>query len=1084
MKLYITQFLLAFTFVCFAQTDYTEIYNSEKLISDGIAQHDAENFTAAIALYEKVAKTDPLFLKATYEKLYSIGQADQIETQKEMFAKVYSTDLMDQLPEFYVLYGVFLSNQEIYDQSEEVFKRAEKIIPNASFLNYNMAILYIRMDQPQKAVERLKKCITYNPNHAASHYFMGLLALENGNVAHGCLSLMGYLVNSPAGGFSKDAVLKLNENMGKNFLEKSAVVFSENDDDFSELEVILRNQLSLNQKYKLNSKIDDVVTRQMQAVLEYAASHDLKNGFFEQIYIPTFAAIYKQNFTSGFLAYSLLSLEDQLGKSIKSEKKNIENFVQNFYSKDFWSLYAKRNIDFFGKKETVVIWLEDGKPFMVGKNTGEVKEGKYKIVNEYFQTRSVLTYVNDALEGLQTYYYLNGNISEETYFKAGIREGESKDYYENGKLKAIGSYKNGELDGLLTTFNPYGGKVCELNFSNGVRQGNMECMYADGTKNSSLNYEKNELHGISIYRNQLGDVIGKYSYTNGKPNGDFEEYYDGKILKSKSNYKDGVIQGERILYFENGGKKSVENFVNGNLTMMTNYFDNGSLSSIYTYDENEKLTSTKYYNTLNELYFEEEFKSGLLKNAFQYNEKNEKTAVNFQKGMFELKSKYGILLSKGKIVNGALDGIWQYFYHTGQLKSEDNYAKGIKTGIQKDYNHSGYLSLTYHLNENNYHGLLTRHRYGKTTGNQYFKDDQKHGPFQYFYENGQLSYEGFFTEGEQNGVQIGYRQDGTQLNHRKIYDDFILSYTSFLVDGKTVDYHLDYSKLNGPTKVVSNNGCITFETNYINGYKHGVSKAKDKNGLLYSEANYANNQLNGVYKTYHPNGTLDFVGNYYNNMVHGEALYHDLMGNLRFSTVYIFDSCKKDGTRFYQNKNKLYTYSETSDFKNGAYTYYNIKGEAVGQINFVMDLPVSYQILNSENKLGESIKAGKDFKIISKYNTGATAFEMEFKDHLMDGTISVFDKSGTLNYTCSMKKDDFNGPRNEYYENGKIYKQENFVNNNFEGIQSYFATDGTKLVTATYQEDELHGDFIVYKNNTPLFTKKYNSDELYEILQH
>ena len=1084
MKYFFTHVTLLFVALIFAQNNYSEIYNAQKFIDDGVALHDAENYLAAIEMYEKVAKTDPLYLKATYEKLYSMSQTDQKEELIKLFEKIYATDMMDKMPEFYVLYGVLLSNEKVFDKSEEVFKRAEKLIPNASLLNYNMAILYIRMEKSQQAIEKLKKCITYNPNHASSHYFLGLLALENGNVAHGCLALMGYLVNNPTGGFSRDAVLKLNENMGKNYLEKGKLVFSEKGDDFSELDLILRNQLSLNTKYKLNSKIDDVATRQMQAVLEYSASHELGVGFFEQIYIPTFSAIFKGNYTAGFLGYSLLSMEEQLSKSIKSEKKNIETFTKEFYQGPFWSLYAKRNLPFFGKDEEVLIWLNESKPFMYGKNNGGVKQGKYVVVNEHFITVSELNYQDDMLDGLQTYYHVNGKKSEETIYKKGVKEGLSKDYYDNGNLKAVGTYKNDLLDGLVTTYNPYGGKVCELNFINGVRQGKMECQYADGTKNSSLFYENGELNGTITYQNQLGDLIGKYDYKLGKLDGDYINYYDGKAIKLFSKYKDGVIQGERITYYENGVKKSVEEFTEGKLTKMTEFYNNKSIANIYTYDEDEKILSSKYFTTKGEQYFEENYKNGILKEAFQINDKEVKTALDFNKKPFVLKSRYGIVLSEGKIENGKLNGLWKYYFTTGQLKSEENIEKGIKTGIQKDYGKNGFLTTTYHSENGNLHGLLTRHSNGKAVGFQYYKDDMKDGPFQNLYENGVISFEGFYTEDEQNGYQIAYRQDGTQLSLREISSDYGLNYKSFLLDGSTVDYAMDFSKIDGIQKIISNNGCYIAEINYKNGYKHGSSVSRDKFGMPNSEANYVNGQLQGVYKKYHPNGAIDYIGNYYNNQVHGETLYHDLLGNLRFKTTYVFDSFHSEGIRYYKNQNKLYTYFEVNNYKDGPYTYYNIKGDAVAIINFVMDVPVSYQVLNAENKIGLPVLATKDFKIISKYNNGTTAFEMEFKDYLMDGTISVFDPSGTLNYTCSMVKDDFSGIRNEYYENGKIYKQENFVNDNFEGIQHYFANDGSKLLTAEYTEDELHGSFIIYEKNVPKITYKFNSDELYEIQQH
>lgn len=1077
--------ILLCSFFSFGQIKYDEVYDSQQIIDAGIVQHDAENFSEAIALYEKVAVTDPKYLLATYEKLLSMGRNDDKESQQKLYDEIYATDLMDKMPEFYILYGIFLSNQDAFEKSEQVFNRAKKHLPLSSFLNYNMAVLYIRMKETQKAVDHLKTCITYNPNHSASHYLLGLLALENGKISQGCLALMGYLINNPTGSFASEAVLKLNDNMGKTHLEVSDIVFSEKGDDFSELDIILRNQLALNTKYKLKSKIDEPVTRQMQAILEYASSHVVKDGFFEEIYIPLFATIYKRDYTTGFLAYMLVSMEEQIGKQLKSEKKNIMSFIEDFIKKDYWVFYAERNLEHFGTKQKVVIWLDEGKPFMIGKNNGEIKQGKFKIVNEYFQRISELNYVDDALDGLQTYYYLNGNKSEETHYKAGVRNGASTDYYENGMVKAIGSYKDGELDGLLRTFSPFGAKICELTFAMGKRQGVMQCFYANGTMSSENFYEAGELHGTSTVKNQLGDITGVFVYKNGLLDGDYIEYFDGKVLKSKSTYKDGVIGDVRTTYYENGQVKSVENFVNGKYSKNTTYFANGSLSTIYSYDSDEKLQNVAYYNTQNKIYFEEEYDKGLLKKAYQYNQDSpNKVAVDFKKNPFILKNLFGITVAKGKMENGKNVGLWEYYSQNGVLKSIENFKNGLKEGIQKDYDMSGELSATYHAENGEIHGALTNHKNNSIMGIQYFKEGLKNGPYQFFYKTGKLSYEGFYSENEQNGFQIGYRQDGTLLSKRIIEDDYVMFYTSYLLDGKTEDYSVDHKDLDGLKTIVSNNGLIISKNEYAKGFKNGKSLVKDKMESPLVECTIVNNQLNGTYKKYNPNGTLNFVANYYNNMIHGEALYYDLMGSLRFETAYTFDENQTIGIRYYQNKSKLYTYEEVNNYKDGPYVYYNIKGEAIAQINYVMDLPVSYQVLNDKNQLGEPIQKQGDFKIVSKYNNGTTAFEMEYKNNLWDGVIKVFDLDGTLHYSCAMKKNQLDGDRIEYYESGKPYKHERLKDNDFQGLQSYFATDGTKLVEANYVEDELHGDFVIYKNGKAFQTKKYNSDEIYEIIQH
>ena len=71
----------------------------------------------------------------------------------------------------------------------------------------------------------------------------------------------------------------------------------------------------------------------------------------------------------------------------------------------------------------------------------------------------------------------------------------------------------------------------------------------------------------------------------------------------------------------------------------------------------------------------------------------------------------------------------------------------------------------------------------------------------------------------------------------------------------------------------------------------------------------------------------------------------------------------------------------------------------------------------------------------------------------------------------------------EYYANGNIYKKERFVNGNFEGLQEYFKEDGKPWLTAEYKNDELHGNVLIYNEGKLTTTKKYDSDELVEIIK-
>ena len=52
---------------------------------------------------------------------------------------------------------------------------------------------------------------------------------------------------------------------------------------------------------------------------------------------------------------------------------------------------------------------------------------------------------------------------------------------------------------------------------------------------------------------------------------------------------------------------------------------------------------------------------------------------------------------------------------------------------------------------------------GKTTGKIQgsFKNGKTHGPWVFYYENGQLYYKGIYKDGKMDGPWVGYNKDGT-----------------------------------------------------------------------------------------------------------------------------------------------------------------------------------------------------------------------------------------------------------------------------------------------------------------------------------
>ncbi len=97
---------------------------------------------------------------------------------------------------------------------------------------------------------------------------------------------------------------------------------------------------------------------------------------------------------------------------------------------------------------------------------------------------------------------------------------------------------------------------------------------------------------------------------------------------------------------------------------------------------------------------------------------------------------------------------------------------------------------------------------------------------------------------------------------------------------------------------------------------------------------------------------------------------------------------------------------------------------------------------------------------------------------LVDGDVvylwNPVDKTTDSTYV----KNKLNGERIQHYENGQVYKRENFIKGNFYGTQEYFTDNGDKLYSAEYISDDFHGDFKIYEKGKLVKTKKYDSDEL------
>ncbi|HMU02884.1 MAG TPA: hypothetical protein PJ990_04645, partial [Saprospiraceae bacterium] len=386
IKLQVFLFLI-FIFISHiqAQRTYPQTYDGDSIFALGKIAFENNEYEKAVSHFSAIFPIDPLFESARYERMLSLAVMNKGDVILKEMDSLYVLGEINSNPDMLLLYGSYLSNDSNYVKALELFAKVEKLVPNSSVLLYNMGLLHYRMKSLQKSVDYLKLSVTYNPNHLSSHYLLGLICLEEGKVAEGNLALLSCLLNQPSSGIARDIIAKLNIKMSYYYENIPTITTSEVGDDFTELNTILQNQLALNPKYKPKASIDDVFTRQVQAVIEYADSHTMGDGFFEYMYIPWMKQITLRNQTEALIYYYLQEYREALGKKLTSKDKMVAELKENYVENDLWSYFGKRKLMHFGKKEEVMIFLKDNWPSIIGKVVNNEYDGPVLKINKHGQ---------------------------------------------------------------------------------------------------------------------------------------------------------------------------------------------------------------------------------------------------------------------------------------------------------------------------------------------------------------------------------------------------------------------------------------------------------------------------------------------------------------------------------------------------------------------------------------------------------------------------------------------------------------------------------------------------------------------------
>ena len=254
----------------------------------------------------------------------------------------------------------------------------------------------------------------------------------------------------------------------------------------------------------------------------------------------------------------------------------------------------------------VVYWGQwIGQRFEIKYKNG-LKDGETRVYDEQGNLRSIETYLNDTLDGLQ-YYFLKDSTKIEHKYHKGVFNKQLKMFWPNGKLKiethldqpftnnswvyiSAGyeikdfplRFENGigtnlfHVEGTYKTWYPNGQKSIEVTFKRGKLNGEFKLWYDNGNlKSTGLKQDTLQLGEWKEY-DKDGKLIGQASFDDhGKlkyADGIIIDYFENFSIKSKKTYVKGILEGEAIYYnwkYHDNGQKNgyhkIENYKNGKL---------------------------------------------------------------------------------------------------------------------------------------------------------------------------------------------------------------------------------------------------------------------------------------------------------------------------------------------------------------------------------------------------------------------------------------------------------------------------------------------------------------------------------------
>ena len=1074
MKLIKLSLIFIIPFISICAQEKLERVNYELILNELESLPENADSNIHYEIYNKINPNDSIYDSVQISKSYYKIQEDKYDEALEIIESSFESKTANKLS-LYVNKGVCLREKELFEEAILNYNKALIEFPLNSELFYYRGIVHEKNGDIKKAYDDYVQAFIINPTNTDFSLQLGSLLYKEQKTSQALMILNLALMVSPDSENSFSLLNSINTSFSlTNDSKPTGIQFSNDDKEFEDLDLILNNGVALNKSYKINSKIDVALVRQTQVLFEQISSLENDNGdFWTSKLIPFFNWVSDNDgYFNTYINTICYSIENtKYKKIVEKDTQNVIQFYSQAMSKLEEVLGKNMNHTFVDGSNLKSTYLySDHLLVACGQYQDNKTVGEWMVYDNQGRPEGYGSFNEKGKRtGLWTWLNTDGTVYYTETYENGELNGPYISYYDNGTIRFKASYKDDQPFGLIDKFNKYGLLVESLSYKEGKLDGPYVSYYNLGSKFKEYEgvYKEGNIEGVLTSYYDDGSKYSEVNYTNGKANGIKTFYFRNGDVKSKFLLEDDLIQGDYIRYHENGNIAETGQYTDDNkqgLWKLYNY--DGVISEEINYNNDKKNGIYKSFDLEGDLYYQFNYNNNLVVGCTHYDQDgNQLDKAKKKSGGFNYKgySMTGQLSTEGYYnVKGGHEGTWKYF-ENGYLQSIANYTDGDTNGEQTWYYPNGQISSF-----------------------EIHKDDEIDGYDVGYYSNGQIKDQGYYTNGKADGVLHTYFIDGT-LNDEYFYHKNELHglINEFGPNGELYSVsNYEYGDCKG-IKYFYPNGELLENVIYNQSDKETVIKHIHYNGKTYSTTHYVGNIRHGMYESFHFNGQLKTKGLYHNGERNGEWLSYDENGNIDAKGV--FNQGSKDGKwEYYEDGilNEVENYVKGN--LHGKDIYYNKNGEVTLEMDYYNNK------LHGERKSYDDhgnlmviryyydglitgysyLKDGKLLPIInledgtgkleSFYDNGQPSVKAIYKNNLYQEYESFHNNGKTHFYTDYNENGENDGVNIEYYENGNVLLEENYLVDHLHGVQKEFYENGKLKSEVTYKNGHKDGEAKYY----------------------